>query len=212
MATDPDDYYGRLGVRADADDETLRAAWRRLARLLHPDVPGTGDAAAFIRLQVAWEVLSDPVLRREYDLRVREPRHGASPGPTAGRPRRPRPEPTNAASADAPPGAPYQGPWAGGVDTVKMELVLSPDEAAAGGRVTVMVSAPALCPGCGGLGENVLTGACPACGGTGTRKRTTPVELDLGRPAVDGAVLEVPLGGAGRPRSRLLLRVVVKGV
>ena len=45
---DPEGYYARLGVASDAGSEAILAAYRRKARVLHPDVPGTGNAAAFI--------------------------------------------------------------------------------------------------------------------------------------------------------------------
>ncbi len=61
--------YEVFGVdtRCSADD--LRMAYRRLARLLHPDVAGTDDGGrAMARVNEAWRILSDPERRERYDL------------------------------------------------------------------------------------------------------------------------------------------------
>ena len=70
MQQDPDGYYARLGVAPTATPAAILAAWRRQARRLHPDVPGTGSTQAFVALKAAYDVLSDPALRRAYDRRA----------------------------------------------------------------------------------------------------------------------------------------------
>ena len=62
------DYYALLQVPQDADLATIRLAFRRLARLYHPDVAGTGSLAQMQQLNAAYRVLCDPVLRRTYDM------------------------------------------------------------------------------------------------------------------------------------------------
>ena len=64
---DPDGHYARLRVSPSAPAEAIVAAWRREARRLHPDVPGTGDAAAFLALKRAYDVLNHPRTRAAYD-------------------------------------------------------------------------------------------------------------------------------------------------
>jgi curved DNA-binding protein CbpA len=61
------DYYALLQVPHDADIATVRLAFRRLARMYHPDVAGSGSLAQMQRLNAAYRVLSDPALRRAYD-------------------------------------------------------------------------------------------------------------------------------------------------
>jgi len=64
--TDP---YEVLGVARDADDDTIKKAYRRLARQLHPDVnPDPAAQERFKEIGKAYEVLSDPEKRHMYDL------------------------------------------------------------------------------------------------------------------------------------------------
>src|SRR4051812_49783742 len=63
------DYYETLGVDRSADDATIKKAFRRLARELHPDVNAHDPDAEekFKEAAAAYEVLSDPERRRMYD-------------------------------------------------------------------------------------------------------------------------------------------------
>jgi DnaJ-class molecular chaperone len=78
------DLYNLLGVDRGASRDDIRKAHRKLARELHPDA-NPGDSSTeerFKDIQRAYEVLSDPEKRREYDAKLR-----ASSG---GGPNRPR--------------------------------------------------------------------------------------------------------------------------
>jgi molecular chaperone DnaJ len=63
------DYYEVLGVSKDATENDIKLAYRRLARKYHPDMNKTDPDAKdkFIEIQEAYEVLSDPEKRRNYD-------------------------------------------------------------------------------------------------------------------------------------------------
>lgn len=63
------DYYAILGVPRSASEKEIKAAYRRLARRYHPDVnKGQAQAEArFKEVGEAYEVLSDPQKRRQYD-------------------------------------------------------------------------------------------------------------------------------------------------
>jgi curved DNA-binding protein CbpA len=61
-----DDPYRALGVARAASDAEIKAAHRKLAKRFHPDT-AKGDAAKFLRVQEAYRVLADPLLRREWD-------------------------------------------------------------------------------------------------------------------------------------------------
>ena len=62
------DYYEVLGVPRDADHDTIRRAYRKLARTYHPDLNSDSDAdERFKELGEAYEVLSDAEKRERYD-------------------------------------------------------------------------------------------------------------------------------------------------
>ena len=64
MAQTPD-YYKTLGVPRDADADTIKKAFRKLARKYHPDAGG--DEAKFKEINEAYEVLSDDKKRKLYN-------------------------------------------------------------------------------------------------------------------------------------------------
>jgi len=75
------DLYGVLGLPGTASQEDVRKAHRRLAREYHPDAnPADARSAAerFKEVQNAYEVLSDPEKRREYDDELRRVRRSAA--------------------------------------------------------------------------------------------------------------------------------------
>ena len=69
MAESKRDYYEVLGVSKDADDATLKKAYRQVAKKYHPDMnPGDAEAEKkFKEASEAYAVLSDPDKRRQYD-------------------------------------------------------------------------------------------------------------------------------------------------
>ncbi|XP_051120898.1 uncharacterized protein LOC127244410 [Andrographis paniculata] len=69
VSSKPKDYYKILEVDYDASDEAIRSNYIRLALKWHPDKQKDGDCATskFQEINEAYQVLSDPVKRREYD-------------------------------------------------------------------------------------------------------------------------------------------------
>lgn len=59
------DHYQTLGVAKDANDAEIKKAYRKLASKHHPDKGGDGEK--FKEIQTAYETLSDPNKRAEYD-------------------------------------------------------------------------------------------------------------------------------------------------
>jgi molecular chaperone DnaJ len=73
------DYYEALGVSKTASQEEIKRAYRNLARKYHPDVnKETGAADKFKEINEAYQVLSDPNKRSQYDY------FGSSGGPGGG--------------------------------------------------------------------------------------------------------------------------------
>ena len=62
-----DDLYRVLQVDASADSATIRAAYRALAAVSHPDHAGAAGENRMRELNAAWEVLGDPQRRAAYD-------------------------------------------------------------------------------------------------------------------------------------------------
>jgi DnaJ-class molecular chaperone len=68
------DYYVVLGIAEDADEETIRSAFRALARRYHPDVGAGSSPVEFQRAREAYETLVDPERRQRYDRQLRDAR------------------------------------------------------------------------------------------------------------------------------------------
>jgi WD40 repeat protein len=88
MMDSPENYYAILGVPVDADDDTLKRAYRQLARRYHPDLAGPGAEVQMKRINRAYSVLSDPEKRRQYDTVI-----GSVVDLRTGTPGHPRPRP-----------------------------------------------------------------------------------------------------------------------
>jgi len=172
------DYYKRLGVARDADADTIKRAYRKLAMEFHPDRNDSADAEEnFKRVTEAYEVLRDSDLRQRYDrfgeAGVR--RGGASGGGAFGgfdfadafdvfmR------EFGGAGFGDLFGGRPSRsrGPRRGG--DLKLKLKVSLEEAASGAERSVKIRVLDACSRCGGSGAEPGTSPerCATCHGAG---------------------------------------------
>lgn len=160
------DHYETLGVSRDATPEELKKAYRRLARQYHPDAnPGDADAAEhFKEVTRAYEILSDPQKRANYDA------YGDERGPGA------------AGFGDfggisdlfatffggGVPGGGQRRTAGRGAD-VLAEVELTLEQAATGVERDVEVTRMARCEECDGSGSEPGTfpTRCSECGGTG---------------------------------------------
>jgi molecular chaperone DnaJ len=172
--TVPGDYYEVLGVPRDAGTETIKNAFRQLARRYHPDVSTEPDAERrFKEIAEAYGVLSDPARRASYDAEGSAGLAGATAEDLWG----------GIDFADifgsgaTAFGSLFErlfGPAAAGPQRgqdVHLDLALSLDEVLAGGNHAVTIRRPGPCPRCGGSGSGPGTTqrCCPGCGGTGQR-------------------------------------------
>ncbi len=105
-------HYDTLGVAPDADQATIRSAYRRLARRHHPD-SGSSDPAAMAAVNEAYRVLREPARRAKYDASLRSA-VGSTPGSGRAAGTSPSPpsyhRPTRPPVVQVPPG-PARFPW-----------------------------------------------------------------------------------------------------
>ncbi len=79
------DYYQILQVHPEAEQEVIHAAYRKLAAKYHPDVNrAPGAAERMKQINNAYEVLSDPASRAEYDASHKVKRPSATGKKAAG--------------------------------------------------------------------------------------------------------------------------------
>ncbi|XP_050227106.1 chaperone protein dnaJ 11, chloroplastic-like [Mercurialis annua] len=70
VLTTPGSLYEVLGIQMGATCQEIKSAYRRLARVLHPDVAADqkeNNVSEFIKVNEAYETLSDPEKRADYD-------------------------------------------------------------------------------------------------------------------------------------------------
>ena len=220
------DYYRILGVSRDESAEGIRAAFRRLAKMHHPDKGGAQATRFFQEITEAYEVLSDPAQREAHTRELRKREGGIFPlrsEPSGGRqagvdfawfdPKtvRSRFRGSNLSFDEvfidffkSFPG--FAGPFEKCPNVLRFDLVLSPEEAAQGGAFPMEAPVSYACPTCRGSGTDGLL-ECETCGGRKFIQRFEKVRLKVPAGVPDGAILEAPVGWRG---PHLLLRMRVR--
>ncbi|MCW2657145.1 MAG: dnaJ3 [Jatrophihabitans sp.] len=188
------DYYKSLGVAKDASAADIKKTYRKLARELHPD-KNPGDTAAearFKEVSEAYDVLSDPAKRKEYD-EARTLFAGGGGG-FAGFPGGSATTTRNFDMSDmfggntSGLGDLFDGLFGGGAGApgastgrrgtaagpqrgrdVTADVTLEFEEAVRGATLPLKLSSPGTCRNCGGLGSRpgTMPRRCPTCSGTG---------------------------------------------
>jgi len=174
------DFYQILGVSRDADADTLKRAYRKLARQYHPDVnkePGAEDK--FKEIGKAYEALADPETRARYDQFGEAGLGGAAGMPDMG---------DMGGFADLfetffnggfggqnPQGGRTQrrGPQQG--DDLRYDLNVDFKDAIFGQQREIKIPHLETCEVCRGTGAKPGTGpkTCSTCGGSGQVRRAT---------------------------------------
>ena len=216
-------HYTILGISRGETPKGIRAAYLRLVKALHPDRAGDGSSQAFRKVQLAYDVLSDPAKRKSYDETLdrkrparawqAEPlvrRHRVDPlvpdehfGTRAQVSREPllddRPE---AVMARVSPinTHPQRS------RTIDLDLVLSPEQATRGGDFAVAVPVEQSCRRCKGTGVD-WPFPCLACRQRGTVVREQVLCLRIPAGVRHGTVIYPQLGhSVGIPlRIRMLV-------
>jgi molecular chaperone DnaJ len=199
VATRPKDLYAALGVPKSASQDEIKKAYRKLVREHHPD-RNPGDVAAeerFKEIQGAYDVLSDPEKRKQYDaFGSADGRVGGFPGgggPGAGGFNfdfgdisdlfggfgdifgrgRGRERATRGADLQAEVSLSFEDSLRGIETQIPVQAELACRECRGSGAQPG--TSPTICPECKGRGVTVesqgmfgLSHACPRCGGNGT--------------------------------------------
>ena len=210
---DKRDYYEVLGIPRGASADEVKRAYRRLARKHHPDVnPGDlGAEARFKEVVEAYEALSDPHKRAQYDRFGHAGGRGGLGMPDFG---------LFGGIGDLLEA--FLGDVGGGVRTrvrerrgadVEADVEITLEEVATGVQRPLRVSRLAICAECAGTGSERGSGPvrCPSCQGRGElyqTQRTIFGQFSSAEPCPRcegaGAVIEKPCphcGGAGRERT-----------
>ena len=173
------DYYEVLGVPRDADDSTIKGAYRRLARQYHPDVNKASDAEErFKEINEAYEILSDADHRAAYDRYGHAGTQGF-PGGAGGYGGAGFPgfndifEEFFGGFSGMRGSAAQRGP-ARGAD-LRYDLEITFQEAVFGVEKEIEIVRQELCPTCNGSGAEPGTKPirCPQCNGAGEVRRAT---------------------------------------
>ena len=173
------DFYQLLGVSRSADADTLKRAYRKLARQYHPDInKNPGAEEKFKEIGRAYEVLADPDTRARYDQFGEAGLGGAAGMPDMG---------DMGGFADlfetffngfggqGPQSARTQrrGPQQG--DDLRYDLNIEFKQAIFGEQREIKIPHLETCLTCKGVGAKPGTGPtnCSTCGGSGQVRRAT---------------------------------------
>ncbi len=183
MAETKRDYYEVLGIERGADDDTIKKAYRKLAKQYHPDLhPGDKDAEAkFKEVNEAYAILSDSDKRAAYDRYGHAAFDGSMGGGGGAY--------SGGFGADfgdigdifssffgggfgQSSSARHNGPMRG--DDIGVSVTINFEEAVFGVKRDISFTKIAKCSECGGSGAKKGTSAetCSSCGGSGQRRVT----------------------------------------
>jgi molecular chaperone DnaJ len=211
-------YYVILGVDADATPEQIKSAYRRLVQEFHPDHYGE-DSGPFLAIQEAHAVLSDPARRRAYDQSLRSQSLPPTSRQAVTEVRRPRVEPLapDDALARVSLTRSFQTffpsfdeifdrlwsnfrdltrPKSERIESLTVEIPITPLQAFRGGHVRILVPAQAKCPTCRGEGWVGLY-ECWRCAGEGEISGEFPVFINLPAGTPNNYAMQIPLDRFG---------------
>ena len=155
------DFYDVLGVSKDADEKTLKAAYRKLAMANHPDRNQGDDAAEerFREASEAYEVLKDPQKRAAYD-RMGHAAFDQSAGFS---------DIFDQMFSEFSGGAGGGRQRNSGGNDLRYDMTVSLEDAFNGMQEDISITVPASCDSCSGSGaaDGAKPSTCGTCGGAG---------------------------------------------
>jgi len=216
-------YYMILGVSRTESPSGIRAAYRDLAKRLHPDVAGEQATRAFQEVTEAYDVLSDPQRRRQYNDELERAEDGEvvvvrrdRPGPMArdpvsilGHPESIRPSFEAMFDRFLRNFTGLRVPKSERLEGLNFEILLTPQEASRGCVVPIGIPVFGRCPECGGSGRN-WPFRCVFCQEQGMIETEQLVPVQIPPLTRSGAVFELPLQGLGIHNFYLRLHVFVE--
>ena len=66
-----ENYYEILHIANFAEIEVVRAAYKAMTKLYHPDVNQNVDQSVMVKINLAYEVLGDEVKKKDYDIKLK---------------------------------------------------------------------------------------------------------------------------------------------
>jgi molecular chaperone DnaJ len=198
------DYYDVLGVSPGAGADEIKRAYRQLARRYHPDISGDERGAAFKELARAYDVLSSPSRRRDYDASLFA--EGAEGGRSWFADEIAIDFPSVSSVLDRMRDAFFT---AEPLVTLSAEMVLTAREAFDGVTVPFDVPLRRTCGRCGGRGE-VWTEWCSACAGLGEVAATHPVRVLVPPRVREGATFRFSVTPPGSPSTVVEVRISIR--
>ena len=214
-------YYAILGVSCNETPAGIRAAYRDAARRTHPDHAGPQETTTFQEIVEAYSVLSDPSQRLQYDRTLSfherdRSQYGMLHPFAAGRVPHSIFADTHAVHPSFEELAErlmrnFTGrtvPKAEKPEGLSVEVILTPEEAARGGVLSIGIPVREVCSACGGTGDE-WPFTCLHCRGEGTVSRMRPVQLRVPQAISLGTVPDVSLEPLGINNLFLQLRIRV---
>jgi DnaJ-class molecular chaperone len=223
-------YYALLGVLPDETPSGIRAAHRDAVRRTHPDHAGPKGAAAFQEIVEAHSVLSDPNRRHDYNQSLMS--HDYNQSLMSYDRYRSQPGLLHRFAADWEPRSIFADihsvhpsyealeerflrnftglgiPKAEKPEGLSVEVILTPEDAAQAGFLSIGIPAYEVCRDCGGTGNDWLF-PCSSCRGEGTISRMQPLDIRIPQSLKLGAMAEVSLEALGINNLFLKIRLRV---
>ncbi|RMD88684.1 MAG: J domain-containing protein [Calditrichaeota bacterium] len=161
------DYYAILKVNPKSSIEEIKKAYRRLAKLYHPDKKehegSEVNEERFKEISEAYQILSHPEKRKEYDKKLAREKEAQAwrqrgfGGTTV---------------AEVFGFRPFSPP------SLQADIILTREECEEGGSVPIYVPFNIECPRCWGMGMSFFS-VCPNCQGRGTVQYGVRIQVQI---------------------------------